>query len=155
MPAHPDTLPDDVEALKALLRQRDGELQQLRDTVSTLEQALSVRSLEIEQLKLQLAKLRRMQFGRKSEKLDRQIDQLETRLEDLLAEEGESQDREASSEAPTAKQKSSRQPLPAHLPREERVLEPVEQACPSCGGSLKPLAKTSPNSSTSSMRHSR
>ena len=89
MPAAPDTLPDDIEALKALLRQRDGELQQLRDTVSTLEQALSVRSLEIEQVKLQLAKLRRMQFGRKSEKLDRQIEQLETRLEDLLAEDGE------------------------------------------------------------------
>jgi chromosome segregation ATPase len=141
MPAHPDTLPDDIDALKALLRQRDGELQQLRDTVSTLEQALSVRSLEIEQLKLQLAKLRRMQFGRKSEKLDRQIEQLETRLEDLLAEEGESQAREATSAAPTAKQKSSRQPLPAQLPREERVLEPVEQACPSCGGSLKPLGE--------------
>ena len=71
MPAAPDTLPDDIDVLKALLRQRDGELQQLRDTVSTLEQALSVRSLEIEQLKLQLAKLRPMQFGRKSEKLDR------------------------------------------------------------------------------------
>ena len=93
MPAHPDTLPDDIDALKALLRQRDGELQQLRqlqDTVSTLEQALSVRWLEIKQLKLQLAKLRCMQFGRKSEKLDRQIEQLETCLEDLLAEEGES-----------------------------------------------------------------
>jgi transposase len=141
MPAAPDTLPDDIEALKALLRQRDGELQQLRDTVSTLEQALSVRSLEIEQLKLQLAKLRRMQFGRKSEKLDRQIEQLETRLEDLLAEEGESQDSEAISAAPAARQKSARQPLPAHLPREERVLEPVEPACPSCGGELKPLGE--------------
>jgi transposase len=115
MPVAPDTLPDDIEALKALLRQRDGELQQLRDTVSTLEQALSVRSLEIEQL--------------------------ETRLEDLLAEESESQDREATSAAPTAKQKSSRQSLPAHLPREERVLEPAEQACPSCGGDLKPLGE--------------
>src|SRR5690242_18659820 len=115
MSAHPDTLPNDIDALKALLRQRDGELQHLRDTVSTLEQALNVRSLEIEQLKLQLAKLRRMQFGRKSEKLDRQIEQLETRLEDLLAEEGESPDREAASEIPAAKQRSSRQPLPAHL----------------------------------------
>lgn len=141
MPTHPDTLPDDVDALKALLRQRDGELQQLRDTVSTLEQALSVRSLEIEQLKLQLAKLRRMQFGRKSEKLDQQIEQLETRLEDLLAEEGESQDRETISAVPSARQKSVRQPLPVHLPREERVLEPVEQACPSCGGNLKPLGE--------------
>lgn len=58
MPTHPDTLPDDIDSLKALLRQRDGELQQLRDTVSTLEQALNVRSLEIEQLKLQLARKR-------------------------------------------------------------------------------------------------
>jgi hypothetical protein len=52
MPVDADFLPDDIEALKALLRQRDGELQQLRDTVSTLVQALSVRALEIEQLHL-------------------------------------------------------------------------------------------------------
>ena len=53
MPTSPASLPDDIEALKALLMQRDGEVQQLRDTVTTLEQALNVRSLEIEQLKLQ------------------------------------------------------------------------------------------------------
>ena len=116
MPAAPDTLPDDIEALKALLRQRDGELQQLRDTVSTLEQALSVRSLEIEQLKLQLAKLRRMQFGRKSEKLDRQIEQLETRLEDLLAEDSEHPVDAAVSEPTPTTPRPARQPLPAHLP---------------------------------------
>jgi transposase len=115
MPVHPDTLPDDIDALKALLRQRDDELQQLRETVSTLEQALSMRTLEMEWLKLQLAKLRRVQFGRKSEKLDRQIEQLETRLEDLLAEEDKSQDCEATSEISAVKQRSSRQPLPAHL----------------------------------------
>ena len=127
MPAASEFLPDDIEALKALLCQRDGELQQLRNTVSTLQQTLSVRSLEIQQIKLQLAKLRRMQFGYKSEKLDHQIEQLETYLEDLLAEEGESQDCEATSEAPAAKQRSPRQPLPAHLPREDRVLEPAAQ----------------------------
>jgi transposase len=82
-----------------------------------------------------------MQFGRKSEKLDRQIEQLETRLEDLLAEEGESPNRDAVSEIPATKQRSPRQPLPAHLPRDDRVLEPVEQACPSCGGELKPLGE--------------
>lgn len=65
MPSSPASLSDDIEALIALLMQRDGEVQQLRDTVATLEQALNVRSLEIEQLKLQLAKLKRMQFGRK------------------------------------------------------------------------------------------
>jgi hypothetical protein len=40
-------------------------------------------SLQIEQLKLQLAKLRRMQFGRSSEQIDVKIAQLELTLEDL------------------------------------------------------------------------
>ena len=50
--------------------------------LSQHEQLLSHQS-EIEHLKLLIAKLRRMQFGRKSEKLDRQIEQLELRLEEL------------------------------------------------------------------------
>ena len=46
------------------------------------EQLLS-RESEIEHLKLLIAELQRMQFGRKSEKLDQQIEQLELRLEEL------------------------------------------------------------------------
>ena len=47
------------------------------------QQQLRQRDREIETLKLLLSQLRRMQFGRKSEKLERQIEQLELRLEDL------------------------------------------------------------------------
>jgi transposase len=137
MPAAP--LPDDVDALKALLLQRDGELQSLRDTVSTLELALSVRTLEIEQLKLQIAKFKRMQFGRKSEKIDRKIEQLETRLEDLIAEEGAAEQKSPVAVVP--RQKSTHQRLPDHLPREDHIIEPEEQACPQCGGNLKPLGE--------------
>ncbi len=50
--------------------------------VAQHEQLLS-RESEIEHLKLLIAKLRRMQFGRKSEKLDQQIEQLELKLEEL------------------------------------------------------------------------
>ncbi len=50
--------------------------------IATHEQLLSHQS-EIEHLKLLIAKLRRMQFGRKSEKLERQIEQLELKLEEL------------------------------------------------------------------------
>jgi transposase len=139
MPSRPDTLVDDIAALKALLLQRDGEVAQLRETVSTLEQSLTVRTLEIEQLKLQIAKFKRMQFGRKSEKLDRKIEQLETRLEDLVAEEGAAEI--AVSTPVKLKQHSSRKPLPEHLPREDRLLEPDDQACPQCGGNLKPLGE--------------
>jgi transposase len=138
MPISIDSLLDDIEALKALLLARDGEVEQLRTTVSTLEQALGVRGLEIEQLKLQLAKLKRMQFGRKSEKIDRKIEQLEARLEDLVAEEDASEHQAAPA---AARRKSERQPLPEHLERDERVLEPSEQACVQCGGELKPLGE--------------
>lgn len=137
MPCLP--LPDDVDALKTLLLQRDGELQSLRDTVSTLELALSVRTLEIEQLHLQIAKLKRMQFGRKSEKIDRKLEQLEARLEDLIAEEGAVEQKTQTAAVPRAK--SPHQPLPENLPREERIIEPVEEACPQCGGNLKPLGE--------------
>jgi transposase len=139
MPATPFPLPDDIDALKALLLRRDDELRKLRDTVSTLELALSVRTLEIEQLKLQIAKFKRMQFGRKSEKIDRKIEQLETQLEDLLAEEGAAEQKHPAPDVP--RQKSAHQPLPDHLPREEHILEPQEQACPECGGNLKPLGE--------------
>ena len=53
-------LPDDVDALKALLVEARAQLAE--------------RDIEIEQLKAQIDKLRRMQFGRKSEQLQRQIE---------------------------------------------------------------------------------
>lgn len=138
MPTTP-FLPDDIEALKALLRERDGELLSLRQTVSTLELALSMRTLEIEQLTLQIAKLKRMVFGRKSEKIDKKLEQLETRLEDLLAEEGAA---EQTTDAPTKpRQKSIHKPFPESLVREEHIIEPQEDACPQCGGHLKPLGE--------------
>ena len=146
MPAHPVPLPEDIAVLKALLSERDAALAerdstmaQLRNTISTLEQALSIRTLEIEQLKLQISKLRRMQFGQKSEKLDWQIDQLEARLEDLLSEEGEAEVDQPKPLSP--RNKAVRRPLPDHLEREEHILEPAEQACPECGGALKPLGE--------------
>ncbi len=64
------------EALRALILAQHTEL------ISTHEQ-LQSREREIEHLKLLLTKLHRMQFGRKSEKLQRQIEQLELRLEEL------------------------------------------------------------------------
>lgn len=118
------TLPDDIEALKALLlareaalREHEGELTDLRDTVTMLRKTLSDRALEIDHLKLWIAKLQRMQFGRKSEKIDRQIEQLELRLEDLQADDGA-----ATIDAPTRPRPETGKPTgrkspPEHLPR--------------------------------------
>src|SRR5215472_12033343 len=101
------------------------------------EQLLN-RDAEIEHLKLLIAKLRRMQFGRSSEKLDRQIEQLELRLEALQLNDAETvatMPEAIASAEPVAR--SVRRPLPAHLPREIRTHLPKQEACPDCGGELR------------------
>jgi transposase len=126
-------LPNDIDALKALLLARDEQ-------IVGLQAQLNTRAAEIEHLKLWIAKLRRMQFGRKSEKLDHQIEQLELQLEDLQAD-----DAEAEREMPPAdrapRQRAPRKPLPEHLARDEKVYLPATTDCPACGGNLKQLGE--------------
>lgn len=126
-------LPNDIEALKAMLMLRDQQITGLKAQVRT-------GTAEIEHLKLMIAKLRRMQFGRKSEKLDHQIEQLELQLEDLQADEAEAaREMPAVDQAP--RKKSVRRPLPEHLPRDDKVYLPEGDACPSCGGGLRQLGE--------------
>jgi hypothetical protein len=119
------TLPDlntlDQPALKALI-------------LAQYEKLIS-RETEIENLKLLILKLRRMQFGRKSEKLDHQIEQLELQLEDLESTQtesappqGEAQPETASAQPP--RRKPPRHPLPEDLPRETQTHAPEQSACP-------------------------
>jgi hypothetical protein len=63
-------LPNDIEALKALLLASERRVQERDNQLADLTTQLNTRAAEIEHLKLLIAKLRRMQFGRKSEKLD-------------------------------------------------------------------------------------
>jgi transposase len=131
-----DTL--DSTALKALILTQQEEL-------LSKDEQLACRDSEIEQLKLLIAKLRRMQFGRKSEKLERQIEQLELRLDELETKRAEQEvgspttaTVEASAQAVVQR---ARRALPAQLPREERKILPSQEACPDCGGRLKPLGE--------------
>jgi transposase len=95
---------------------------------------------EIEHLKLVIAKLQRMIFGTKSEKVTHEIEQLELKLEELESHESE---RIAACPAtqPTPRAKSTRRPLPEHLPREVHTHLPAEEACPECGGALHKLGE--------------
>jgi transposase len=136
-----DALPNDIEALKAMLRERDARIGHLQDVVDSQKAAIATGKAEIGHLKLLIAKLRRMQFGRRSEKLDRQIEQLELRLEDLEADEGA-----APVEIPktprTAPEHIQRKPLPEHLPREVRTHMPaLGETCSECGAAMKPLGE--------------
>lgn len=101
------------------------------------------RDSEIEHLKLLIAKLRRMQFGRRSEKVERQIEQLEFQLEELEAGRVESapqtESKSPSIDNPAPARK--RRPLPEHLPREVHTHLPAEESCPGCGSKLKKLGE--------------
>ncbi|MGF6658904.1 transposase [Paraburkholderia atlantica] len=133
-------LPDDIDALKALVLAHAATAHANAQRVVELQDRLSSHVIEIEHLKLTITKLRRMQFGRKSEKLERQIEQLELRLEDLQTDEGVAA-RAGSGNAQKRRERACRKPLPEHLEREERVCRPAEEQCPGCGGTLKPLGE--------------
>ena len=113
-------------------------LDELRAFARSLQSELYAKTLHIEQLKAQLALLRRARFGRSSEKLDGEIEQLELLIGDL--EEGAAESagisHAAQPSAPAARRERSipaRKALPAHLPR-ERVEHEAPCACAFCGG---------------------
>jgi transposase len=120
-------LPDDIQTLKQMLLEERA--------------ARQVDRAEIASLKLQLSYLKRQQYGQSSEQLSEKIAQLELILEDL---EAAATAASVSKPEPTLREKSVRRPLPAELPREILVHEPLlPQACscPVCGGSMKTLGE--------------
>jgi transposase len=126
-----NTLPDvsilDVETLRALAIEQHA--------------ALLSREIEIENLKLLVLKLKRMQFGRKSEKVDRQIAQLELCLEELESIPAIQPAASASAAPEAARTKPARRPLPESLPRVTKTRAPKQETCPDCGGALRPLGE--------------
>jgi transposase len=133
-------LPDDLAALRAFALACQGELK-------AAQTAVQLKALEIEKLRFQIAKLRRMQFGRSSERITRQIEQLELQLEELEtgAAEDEARAEASEPEAPApARKKPKRKPLPDHLPRQEVLHQPEGESacvCPACGSGMGKLGE--------------
>ena len=135
----PNTLPDDVAGLRGLVlmawaerdaeRAKNGRLIEERDQLAD----------QNDRLRHLLRQLQRMQFGRRSEKLD--PDQFNLALEDLeqavAASEAEQEKADpALHQARSEKRRAGRGALPEHLPRVEIVVEPEDTACPCCGGAM-------------------
>src|SRR5215472_5127928 len=126
-----ENLPDDIAALKQIIADM------ARDAV--------VAQTEIARLQFQLARYRRAEFGRSSEKLARDIAQLELAIETVETDQAERLAAKppavaALVEAAAEAQKPARRPLPEHLPREE-VVHPASCTCPSCGGGLRKIGE--------------
>jgi transposase len=132
MDAGSETLPDDIEELKATLVAARAEVASARAQRSD-DQAL------IAHLKLQIEKLNRDRYGPRSERAARLLDQLELQLAELEATATEDELAAEMAAAKTTKvasftrQRPSRKPFPEHLPR-ERVIVPGPTACACCGG---------------------
>ncbi|MER9632433.1 IS66 family transposase zinc-finger binding domain-containing protein, partial [Mesorhizobium sp. M0296] len=113
-----DQLPDDPDALKAMVLARDVE---------------NARLIQI------IKELQRHRFGRRAETLPE--DQLLLGLEEAeqIEAAGEEEAEQASSaqrQAKTAKRRANRGAMPPHLPRVEMVVDIDDHACPCCRNGL-------------------
>jgi len=127
------------------IAEKEAQLAERDHLIAVRDAELYSKTLQIEHLKAQLAVLRRARFGRSSEKLDREIEQLELLLGEL--EEGVAESRSRAEQAenkglaiaerikPGNRAPGGRKPLPAHLPRERITCEPAP-ACTCCGGTV-------------------
>jgi transposase len=133
-------LPGDPAVLKAMIAALQAENAKMSATIRAHDQL-------IQTLRLRIAKLKKQAFGKSSEKIEREIEQLELALEDLLIATAENAATPAAgSEADTASdetvgEKAERKPrrrprVSEATPRERRELEPGS-CCPDCGGDLR------------------
>lgn len=131
--------PDNPVALKAMVAALQAENARMSATLRAHDQL-------IQTLRLRIAGLRKKVFGKSSEKIEREIEQLELALEDMLiaaAESAEPMNEDAAEPpAPSApqeapKRRPRRRPRVSDAaPRERRELDPGAR-CPDCGGDLR------------------
>jgi transposase len=154
-------LPDDAETLRAMLvveraraaemTARMEEIAAERELLATVQAERVHLEAEVARLEAQnaryehiIAQLRRLQFGKRSEQMDK--DQLQLAFEDLaqglaeIEQEEEKDDPELKAHR-TRERREARPSLPDHLPQVEVVIEPEAKDCPCCGGGLHQIGE--------------
>lgn len=129
--------PSEIAVLRAALAAAEARAAAAEEELTQARAVVSASDAMIRHLQLQIAKLRREQFGHSAERHARLIEQLEMQLEDLETDLG--QDR-AKTDAAVAKttvaaferRRPARKPFSEHLPRERVVVE-APAACTCCG----------------------
>ncbi|MDT8277836.1 IS66 family transposase [Roseomonas mucosa] len=126
------SLPEDAAALRALLL----ETRALVDTLVAERDTLASQNERLQHL---LLKLKRRQFGQKSERLPEEqllfaFEEIEATLAENAAVAGKVSPTLRDNQ--TKRRREGRGRLPAHLPRVEVMLAPEATACPCCRGPL-------------------
>ena len=126
------------DSLPAMTATASHDAGALKAALAASEARASAAEAQIAALTLMIEKLRRALYGRRSERRERLLDQLELALDELTA--SASEDELAAEKAAAGSTevkafvrcKPSRKPFPDHLPR-ERVVVPVPASCACCG----------------------
>ena len=145
MDTRADSLPNKFEALRVFALNAIAERDAARaaaDAARTQAAAARAETLEtaaerdrlivhLDRLRHLLKQLQRMQFGRRSEKLDQ--DQLNLALEDIEQAIAKTEAAEEKTKPAAGRRREGRRAsLPAHLPREHVTVEPEDTNCPCC-----------------------
>jgi transposase len=144
MNAASEPLPNDVAALHAMLALAWAERDAERAEKARLATERNQLADQNDRLRHLIRQLQRLQFGRRSEKLD--PDQLTLGLEDIeqaIAETEAQREKTdpALKRARAEQRRGGRGSLPEHLPRVEIVIEPENTACACCGGAMQVIGE--------------
>src|ERR1035437_5987219 len=135
-------------AVQKLIDQAQNEAAEsirLSDQITRRDTELHAAQIKIQALTLELAHLRRMRFGTRSEAFSAEERDLfqDTLAGDLAAAEAELARKQAEASTPAEQQaprpprsRAGPQPLPDHLPRIEHLYEPETCTCGKCGKDL-------------------
>lgn len=131
-----ENLSDDPAVLKAMIAILQAENAKISATLRVHDQL-------VQALRLRIAKLQKLAFSKSSEKIEREIEQLELALEDLLVavaedddaliDEGQDEPPQDAADAPALRRRPR---VSDATPRERRELDPGT-CCPDCGGDLR------------------
>jgi len=138
-----ENLPDDPAELRVMIAALQAENARIAAENAKISATLRVHDQLVQALRLRIAKLQKLAFSKSSEKIEREIEQLELALEDLLVavaeddeapiDEGRDESSPEAADAPTLRRRPR---VSDATPRERRELDPGA-CCPDCGGDLR------------------
>ncbi len=135
MTSAPAVLPDDPDILREMIVSLQAEVARLSASARAYETL-------VQSLKIRIARLQKQKFGVSSEKIDREIEQLELLLEDVeiaIAAANPSSDireHDVNDGVISSPRRRGKPKVSDTTPRERIVLDPGE-TCPACGGPLR------------------
>ena len=137
----------DIDELRAMLHAERATIAALSEQLRRRDDSLTKRDSLIERLRAENKRLRQVQFGASSERLDpAQRALFDESVDEEVAENEAAIEQielgDAATKAPRPERRQpKRLPLPEHLPRVEQRIEPASCDCDVCGGALHTIGE--------------